>query len=57
MQGFTLDFVLGEVRGTCVGGGSGGGHRRAVVLKDGGLKEILLSNKQLYWIVSKYMFH
>ena len=25
------DFVLGEVRRTCVGGGSGGGHRRAVV--------------------------
>ena len=32
MQGFIQDFVLGEVRGTCVGGGrGGGGHRRAVV--------------------------
>ena len=31
MQGFIQDFVLGDVRGTCVGGGSGGGHRRAVV--------------------------
>ena len=31
MQGFTQDFVLGEVREKCVGGGSGGGHRRAVV--------------------------
>ena len=28
--GFIQDFVLGEVRGTCVGGGSGV-HRRAVV--------------------------
>ena len=27
MQGFMQDFVLGEVRGKCVGGG----HRRAVV--------------------------
>ena len=31
MQGYIQDFVLGEVRGRCVGGGSGGGHRRAVV--------------------------
>ena len=31
MQGFIQDFVLGEVRGNCVGGGRGGGHRRAVV--------------------------
>ena len=27
MQGFIQDFVLGKVRGKCVGGG----HRRAVV--------------------------
>ena len=26
MQGFIQDFVLGEVRGRCVGGGRGGGH-------------------------------
>ena len=31
MQGFMQDFVLGEVRGRCVGGDSGGGHRKAVV--------------------------
>ena len=31
MQGFIQDFVLGKVRGECVGGG----HRRAVVrIKD-----------------------
>ena len=26
LQGFIQDFVLGEVRGTCVGGGTGGRH-------------------------------
>ena len=31
MQGFIQDFVLGEVRRRSVRGGSGGGHRRAVV--------------------------
>ena len=31
MQGFIQDFVLGEVRERCVGGCSGGGHRRAMV--------------------------
>ena len=30
MQRFILDFV-GKVRGKCVGGGTGGGHRRTVV--------------------------
>ena len=31
MQGFIQDFVW-EVRGRCGGVGSGGGHRRAVVM-------------------------
>ena len=31
MQGFIQDFVLGEVRGRGLRGGSGGGHRKAVV--------------------------
>ena len=31
MKGFIQDFVLGEGRGRGVGGGSAGGHRRAVV--------------------------
>ena len=30
MQRFLQDFMLGEVRVRYVGGGSGGGHRRAV---------------------------
>ena len=30
MQGFIQDFVLGKMRGKCVGGG----HRRAVVMVD-----------------------
>ena len=33
MQGFIQDFLLGEVRGRCVGGGNGSGHRRAVMIE------------------------
>ena len=31
MQRFIHYFVLGEVKGRCVGGGSGGGRRKVVV--------------------------
>ena len=52
MQGFIQDFVLGEVRGTCVGGGSGDGHSRVVVrmVDRRAWKKfpIYLSNKQAY---------
>ena len=36
------DFVLGKVRGKCVGGGSGGRHVQEGDGKDGGLKDDLI---------------